>query len=214
MTGVTLGLFIDVSVLIFLSVAIYLAVRLSKSLENFRTAREDFKDLISELTANIDHAQEAVEKLKQAGNDTAVKLEGLIADSKGLIKELQIMNETGDELASRLEIAAARNARNAPLSVAQSAPFPDKPAGKPVNMDKPSSAWEEPETAQDESEEDAPPSFFIQDRDIETGWGDDMDDDISGFEGGAEDDVPADLQSQAERELYRALKRNKKQNAA
>lgn len=111
-----LGLFLDFAVLVCLGATIFFALRLSKSLSNFKAYREEFTDLVRVLSQNIDQAQRAVMVLKESSHDTADELSGLIKKSKAMIAELQLINEAGDNLASRIEGLATRSAGKVPTA--------------------------------------------------------------------------------------------------
>ncbi len=212
MSGLTLGLFMDVSVLVFLSVAIYLALKLSKSLENFRESKEDFSHVIAALSANVDNAQKAIGKLKTAGQEAAADLTPLVNEARALVEEMKVLNEAGYNLAERLENLAERNGEIARKSRSRMGgygikgdvvePFPDKPAGNEQLLNKPYSR----------PEEDDMPSFFINDRDYEEEYegGPHASGDAMAWEDEA---MPDDLQSAAERELYQALKQSKRRSS-
>lgn len=139
--SVALGLILDVMVLVFLSVTIYYAMKLSRSLNSFRSHRQEFEKLLDELTRNIGEAQRAIHNLKIASGDAGKNLEKTIKESRLLVDELQIMNESGHSLAGRLEGLVDKNRRSSPGS-------------------------EESAGAKSRRNPDAMPSFSIQDREF------------------------------------------------
>ncbi len=190
MSAELLSFVLDIFVLVFLGITIYYAMRLSKNLKAFRVQRKEMKGLVDELSRNITLAQSAVEALKSSGKSSGANLREQINEAAALTDELQLMNEAGNNLAKRLENLAERNSR-----LAQS-----------IDVAK----MEEPEIESSVANAVDEP-FLIQDRDFEdsseeteSGWGDD---DLAG-------DVPDELHSQAEQELYRALQRNQKKKSA
>ncbi len=193
MTESLLGIFLDITILICLGVSIFYAFRLSKSLSNFKSYREEFLKLIQDVSSSITDAQNAVESLKAASQQSGAHLQDLIDDSTQLADELQLMNEAGNNLAKRLEGLAERNRR-----IAQGLEEDDGEVeefyAKGYERD---GGGLEKEPSQTQSQEDPPPSFFIQDRDI----------DEAEDEGGGEEKAFA---SKAEQELYDALQKNKK----
>lgn len=186
-----ISLIMDLAVMIALGGTIYYTLRLSKSLTNFKSSRDELKLLIQELSTNIDEAQRAIEGLKKTSNIAADNLDGVLHESKKMAAEMKMINETSEGLAGRLEKLAERNRKVAEnLSPAMPMPDPDFPSHRPAsasNVDM--------------------PSFFIQDREYglseEEQWSDD------------EQAAPAStgqFSSQAEKDLYDALQKNKKKS--
>ena len=144
-----LSLFLDFAVLIALTGTIYFALRLSKSLNNFRSHKNEMKKLMDELNRNINDAQNAIDGLKTASNHAATDLEDVLHDSKKMAEELKIMNEASNNIADRLEGAVSGTKRMQP-SVSEDEEY-----------------FDEPEVANTDEGPLEPPSFFIQDREFE-----------------------------------------------
>lgn len=104
-----IGLVIDGLILVFLAVTIFYAARLSLFLKSFRDGREGMNILIRDLSVTIDKAEDSIRAMKESANSTAFELQEIINESKFLSDELRFMNETGDNLADRLEKLADRN---------------------------------------------------------------------------------------------------------
>lgn len=160
-----ISLFLDILVLVFLGVTIYVAVRLSKGLTAFRANRKEMGELIQRLSTNIDQANAAIINMRATVAKSSGQLKDLIQEARDLSSELQIMNEAANNTAKRLERASGVARTTTPRTA------------------------REPET---------PSRFAIQDREFEQPSTAPRDDD---------EDTPEHLQSQAERELYRALKK-------
>lgn len=180
-----LSLAMDLFVLIALVGTIYYAMRLSRNLANFKNARNELKSLILDLTQNIDKAQASIDALKQSSASSATDLEDVMHDAKRMTEELKMMNEAGDNLANRLEGLAERNRKIAQGMEPTYEPEDDYLDEEPEFDQRSSSKHDNIET----------PSFFIQDREFDD-----------------EDGAADEFSSQAERELYEALKKNKKQS--
>jgi hypothetical protein len=168
-----LSLFLDVLLLVFLGVMIFVAVRLSKGLTNFRSNRKQMGDQIAALSRSIDQANAAIINMRATTAKTSEQLKGLIEESKRMSAELEIMNEAANNTAKRLEKASSMQGGRSPRT----------PITGNVKAREKESA------------------FNIQDREFDepaakprAEFEDDM-------------DMPEGLQSQAERELYRALKK-------
>lgn len=202
MAGSLLSIVLDIVVLVFLGVTIYYTVRLSKSLNAFRTQRNEMKKMIDVLVQNIDQANSAIVGLKAAGKSSGERLQEMIEESARLLDELQLMNQSGNNLAQRLESLADGSAsRSAAL-----------------REDDIMRRHERHERDDFHGRGDAGMGspFSIQDRDFDqpyeepvqksSPWGDD--------EGDIAEDVPSNLQSRAERELFEALARNRKKKSS
>jgi hypothetical protein len=183
MSSEVLSIGLDVVVLIVLGVTIFYAVKLTKSLNAFRSYREEFEALLDELTRNMDDAQRAIHNLKMASGDAGKNLQKTLSESRGLADELQIINESSSKLANRLEKSLG--------------------SGKVKARDYDEQVFNTIKGVEANAAKKGAGAFAIQDRDFgkgdtDTGW--DME------EG---EPLPEELQSQAERELYKALQKNK-----
>lgn len=179
MTGL-LGIGLNLLIIGLLACTIYYAWKLSKALNNFKNHRQEMNALIAELNRSIKTAEKAMEHLRDTGIQTSSQLQEKISDAHKMNEELQLMNDLSDNLAQRLE--RQRGAQEAKKQV--------KPSRKK-------------NTAQNE---DDLPSFFIQDREFEDG---DKTANMNEMDEGDDIEVPGNLQSEAEKELYKALQKNK-----
>lgn len=179
----TLSLIMDLVVLAALAVTIYYAVRLSRSLAVFRQYRHEFANVLGQLSRNIEQANSAILGLKEASRSSGEHLQELVDQARLLSDELSLINEAGDSLAGRLEGLAEKNRKIVNGDPVDMDDFPEKKA-KNGNKTKAKSSTSDK-------------SFFIQDRDF-------------GAESIDEAGVPEELQSQAERELYQALRKSGK----
>ncbi len=104
-----LSIILDVLLLAGLGTMIFYCFKLSKSLDTFRQGREEFGRMVQELSENIIKAEGAIAGLKDTALSSGEDLQRVIDRSKGLIDELEIMNDAGDSLAERLEKLAEKN---------------------------------------------------------------------------------------------------------
>lgn len=104
-----LGFLLDGIILIFLSVTIFYAARLSLFLKSFREGKDGMQILIRDLSAAVDKSESAIKGMKGHAQETESELQNIINEAKFLSDELRFMNETGDSLADRLEKLADRN---------------------------------------------------------------------------------------------------------
>jgi len=207
MTTEILGLVLDIFVLIFLGVMIFYAFRLSNSLNAFREHRSEFDEVIGDLNAAISKAEHSIENLKRNSAQEAADLNELIRKSRNLANELKDVNAVSETMASRLEALAEKNSK---LAQAEKNFVPDyEPAPQP----KPST-WKPPKAKEKlpEKQDRDIPSFMIRDPEFETmgRLEDRLESAVSNDEEDENYDMPENLKSQAERELFDALRKSKK----
>lgn len=223
--SIVLALFIDVIILVLLGAAIFYMIRLTKGLESFKEHRHEFDSVIANLLTSIDQAENSVRTLKEVSATEAGELERMIGQAQSLSEELKIINAAGESMAKRLEKLAETNRQivqpSSPLARSRRKPSP-RPSKPPPRYEEPkeeriSSPVTErnvnPEPPIEENDQsygstlkrvrkDEPPqeqdlpSFMIQDRDQTSANND--------------EDLSDNLQSDAEKELYEALRSSKK----
>ena len=152
---------LDVAVMVALIGTIYFALRLSKSLNNFRAHRNEMKSIIAELSKNINEAQSAIEGLKATSNIAADNLDDVLHDSRRMAEELKLINETSESLAKRLEGVASKSTHHERSSEIEEEEY-----------------YDEMEAANTDERPPKPPSFFIQDREFDEGHHSEAEDDF------------------------------------
>ena len=173
----------DILIVILLMGTIYYAYSLTRQLKIFRQSRQEFESLLMQLTGQINTANESIDHMKEAAETNGQVLNKLIRDGKLLADELDMVNEASNNLANRLERAASL----------------DRPDHRTVAQDTDEETFEDNRVEETPPSADSPKGFAIQDREVD-------DDDMSvGFDD-SDDDV-GHFHSQAERELFTALKR-------
>lgn len=191
MSGSALSLVLDGVIILLLAGTIFYCVRLSGYLKAFRNSRKDLEKLIGDLSGQILKADGAIEGLRRGARDAGRDLEAQISEAKALSAELQIMSESGNNLANRLEKIAEKSGRVAAA--------PAMPAG----FDPPSRA-----RTPERREKVQLPGFMIRDREYEEG-GEDAVNEQGLVDSEDGDDDGEKFSSRAERELYEALRRKK-----
>lgn len=184
-----------------LGVTIFYALRLSKSLNNFKAHRQDFQDLMQELTRNIEQAYTSIETLKQAGTQSGEELKETVAEAKYLLDELQLVNASSENLAQRLEKSAEDN---------RSASYREPEHYDEADEEEGTQPWEHMLEKHDKEDIDDDDGFMIRDPDLNTGSIADLGKKRSQAQGSGND---SSLQSQAERELFEALNQTKKRKS-
>lgn len=214
-----LALGLDVLVLVFLGVMIFYCLRLSNSLNVFRAHREAFDRVIRDLLSSIDQAEKSIHNLKEVSRREAEDLNELISMSRGLARELRDVNEAAGNMAKRLEQQAERNRK---IMVGDEgdiygAQVPERAMEERATRKAVADPRGKQQAVRRNKEPDVP-SFMIRDPDyepleslegrLETEASNDgflydsFDDD--------EDEPSGSLQSQAEKELFQALRSSRK----
>lgn len=104
---ITLPLVLDGLIMVLLLVTILFAARLSARLQAFRDNRAALENLVKNLADQIGQAERAVAGMRESSREAGRDLQERINEARALADELQFMNETGNNLASRLEKAAS-----------------------------------------------------------------------------------------------------------
>jgi hypothetical protein len=194
MEGAPLSLILDVVVLVLLGLTIVYAARLSLQLRRLRDSRSDLDKIVRDLVKNVDRADRAIAGLKEAARDSGVELQDAIDKALAISDELQLITDSGDRLASRLEalVDSARPTLNKGAAAAA-------PAAKPAETQ---ASYAQHLRKLDAAEEKAAKTnFAIRDPDAERGI-DPLQDKVA-----LEDDGSGQgLYSEAERDLFRAMK--------
>ncbi|MGH1455675.1 MAG: DUF6468 domain-containing protein [Alphaproteobacteria bacterium] len=215
MTNAYLSVLMDIVVLVFLGATIFYVLRLSSTLNAFKAQRREFDNVITNMISSIDQAERTVSSLKQTGAHEVAELKKLVHESKLLADELSIINQASESMANRLEAVAEKNrkivqpamrdekSRSPMRKQEQLKPTVNKQSEKissPVYSEQKEQNPHKDEYGStlrkvDTLSSDKIPSFMIRDKDFDNDG----------------DDVPDNLQSQAEKELFAAL-RGSKQN--
>lgn len=96
-------LVLDIVIIILIMVMIAYSVVLNIRLRAFRHAQNEMAVLIGQLNEAISRAQSSVETLKKSALTEEVRLKKLITKSRLLADELEIITQSGSNLADRIE---------------------------------------------------------------------------------------------------------------
>ncbi len=199
--NVILPLILDGLVLLLLAGTIFYAARLSLHIKAFRDSRRDMEGLLADLSAHIERADLAIRGLRESAREAGRDLQEQIGEAKALSEELQIMSDSGNRLAGRLEKLADRG------SVGM---VPDPVAAGPGTRPRPA----ESKSPAKQKSKAAPFGFAIRDPEFERAdEGGDVNEQglFPGEDSAVDEDV---FVSRAERELYEALqKKSRKADA-
>ncbi|MCF8473574.1 MAG: DUF6468 domain-containing protein [Emcibacter sp.] len=98
-----MGLFLDIVIIVLVTVMIGYSVVLNIKLKTFRNTQNEMSALITQLNNIILQAQANIETLKKTAEKEEGRLKDLILKSRMLADELAIINESGSNLADRIE---------------------------------------------------------------------------------------------------------------
>jgi hypothetical protein len=111
----TFAMLLDIVMVCLLSGTIYFAWRLSEGLARFRNNRADMDRLVRELNMAVERAQGAIISLRETADSSGQDLHRVMRQATELSDELQLMTESANALAGRLEHFATKvNAGPAP----------------------------------------------------------------------------------------------------
>ncbi|MES2729296.1 MAG: DUF6468 domain-containing protein [Pseudomonadota bacterium] len=190
---VILGLLFDIVMTGLLAATIFFAVRLSRDLDTFRTTRNDMAQAMQDIATHVTKAQSAVEELRLHAGQSAINLQALITQADQVSRELELVTQAGDALATRLEGAASLRAKDATPS---SQSFTD--VMDTVVPDRP---------YQSRGDSLNGPAFTIYDREYNNADGDADPSATDGYE--TENDDDNGFFSQAERDLATVLNKRR-----
>ncbi len=177
-------LVLDGIILVLLVGTMVFSARLSIYLKSFRDSRHGLEVLVKELSGSIDKADRSIQSLSARSHETGKDIQAAIDDAVRLKDELQLMNEYGDKLAVRLEKLLEKRGD-----------VPSDPERSPV----PSFSTID-DSVSEHIGDTSEGIFRIRDIDVDRGEVD------SGLEFGGDEE----FSSQAEKDLYNALRHNEK----
>ena len=96
-------LVLDIVIIIMVAVMIFFAVVLNIKLKTFRNAQSEMRGVVGQLNEVVSRAQASVETLKKTVLTEEDRLDRLVTKSRLLVDELQIITESGSNLADRIE---------------------------------------------------------------------------------------------------------------
>lgn len=115
---VFLGLVLDGFVLAALMIAVYFAIYIIRSLNAFKIAREDMASQILQLNKTLADAENAVKSLKSESVNASGGLRDIMNQAKNVAGELDILIQSGNRLADRLDGGLSPNKiKNKPFRI-------------------------------------------------------------------------------------------------
>jgi len=94
---------LDIIIIILITVMIGYSIVLNTKLKAFRNTQTEMAALIEKLNAAIGQAQTSIEKMKNTALSEETRLEGLFTKARMLADELEIITQSGSNLANRIE---------------------------------------------------------------------------------------------------------------
>jgi hypothetical protein len=101
----TFAIFLDLLVVGLLIATIIYAVSLNRSIAKLRDGKAELAVLLQNLAESVTHADVAISSMKSVAGEYDTSLSRQIGTARALVDELQVINETANNLASRIERA-------------------------------------------------------------------------------------------------------------
>ncbi len=203
---------LNIFILLLLGPTIFYAARLSLRLRALQDSKADLDLTIRNLATHIEKAERSIQSLRMTAQESGADLQDAVNNARSIADELQLMTESGDRLAARIEkLADSSNASSAsamPSATAIEAgatprAAKGKPAVAPKGAAQPAAgtnAFAKHLKRLDKDDEAVIPAdnFMIRDPEVERGI------DPVAAANEALDDM--EFSSEAERDLYRAMR--------
>ncbi|WP_119678616.1 DUF6468 domain-containing protein [Indioceanicola profundi] len=126
MPGV-ISILLDLVVICLLIATIVYAIRLNRQLTAVKESRSELEGLVKGFAEATAQAEAGVKGMRRAASESGELLQSQILKAQDLKEELEIIVQSADGLANRLE-AASGKARQAAMSAQSPAPAPVPPA--------------------------------------------------------------------------------------
>ena len=98
-----MALVLDIVIIVLIAIMIGYSVVLNIKLRSFRDAQNEMALLIRQLNEAVSRAQASVETLKTTALTEEARLKELVTKSRLLADELEIITQSGSNLADRIE---------------------------------------------------------------------------------------------------------------
>lgn len=94
---------INIAILVMLAVMIGYCIVLNRRLKAFRNIKQEMADIINQLNASTSHAQKSIAEFKNVVFEEEKKLAKKLREASEMADELDMINQTGTNLADRIE---------------------------------------------------------------------------------------------------------------
>ena len=144
----SLDTIINLGILILLAVMIVYCVILSKRLKAFDNIKQEMGEIINQLNASTTHAQKSIAEFKNVVFEEQKKIDVKLKEAAEIADELDMINQTGTNLADRIEKGLTGNKpamAEEVLSIAEE----DREAGARISL----SDLDEQDSAHDEGQD-------------------------------------------------------------
>lgn len=131
----TFAIFLDLLVIGLMVATIVYAVSLNRSIAKLRDGKAELATLLGNLAEAVAHADVAIKGMKMIAGEYDSTLSQRIGTARALIDELNVINETADNLASRIE-KAVHGGRSALTPVRTPEPPKALVADRPTRVHK------------------------------------------------------------------------------
>lgn len=106
-----LAIILDILVLVLLASTIFFAGRLSLHLRDFRQNRQNMDRILRELAGHIAKAEQAVHGMRESARESGRDLQSRINEARAMVDELNLMTQSGNNIAKRMEKSVDRGRR-------------------------------------------------------------------------------------------------------
>ncbi len=94
---------VNVVILVMLAVMIGYCIVLNSRLKAFRNMKQELGEIINQLNASTSHAQKSISEFKNVVFEEEKKLADKLKEASEMADELDMINQTGSNLADRIE---------------------------------------------------------------------------------------------------------------
>ena len=116
MVGDTLGIILDIALMLMLGVAVFYGIRLNRQVAAIKSGREELEKLIQEFGTATDRAEGALQELKSSVGTTLNEARQTAHKAAELSDDLEFLIKRGERVADALEIgvrAGSKGSRGA-----------------------------------------------------------------------------------------------------
>lgn len=99
----SLDTMINIAILVLLAVMIVYCIILNKRLKAFNNIKQEMAAIIGQLNASTSHAQKSISEFKNVVLQEQKKIDIKLREAAEIADELDMINQTGSNLADRIE---------------------------------------------------------------------------------------------------------------
>ncbi|MEQ8442027.1 MAG: DUF6468 domain-containing protein [Alphaproteobacteria bacterium] len=135
MVGDTLGIILDIALMVMLGVAVFYGVRLNRQVAAIKSGRAELEKLIREFGTATDRAESALADLKSNVGTTLTEARQTAHKAAELSDDLEFLIKRGERVADALEIGVRAGGSAGAKTVGRTGPGADDRGRQPVEDD-------------------------------------------------------------------------------